>query len=171
MSAVHTRTPISVEEYLATSYRPDCDYVDGEVVERNLGTRDHGWLQAAVTSYFFVRRKQWDITVLTETRLRTKPTRFRIPDICVILGDTKEQVLTQPPFICIEILSPEDRMSRVQKRINEYLEMGVSYVWVLDPDTREAYAATSADGLREIKSGVLKTEDPTLELPLDEIFA
>jgi len=30
-------TLISVQEYIATSYRPDCDYVDGEVRERNLG--------------------------------------------------------------------------------------------------------------------------------------
>ena len=27
---------IPVEEYLRTSYRPDCDYVDGEVLGRNL---------------------------------------------------------------------------------------------------------------------------------------
>ena len=120
------RTLISVEEYLATSYRPDCDYVDGVVVERNLGTRDHGWLQLAVAAYFFNRRRQWNITVITELRIRVKATRFRIPDVCVILGDTDEQVLTQPPFICIEVLSPKDRMKRVQERIDEYLEMGVS---------------------------------------------
>lgn len=29
-------TQISVEEYLHTVYRPDCDYVDGVVEERNL---------------------------------------------------------------------------------------------------------------------------------------
>jgi hypothetical protein len=28
---------ISVDEYLSTSFRPDCDYVDGEVLEHNLG--------------------------------------------------------------------------------------------------------------------------------------
>ncbi len=56
-----TRALISVEEYLATSYRPDCDYVDGEVVERNLGEQDHSWLQAALGSYFFVRRKEWNV--------------------------------------------------------------------------------------------------------------
>lgn len=39
-------TLISVEEYLATSYRPDCDYVDGQVLERNLGEWEHGSLQA-----------------------------------------------------------------------------------------------------------------------------
>jgi Uma2 family endonuclease len=165
------RTLISVEEYLETSYRPDCDYVDGEVVERNLGTRDHGWLQAAITAYFFARRRQWNITVITELRIRVIPTRFRIPDVCVILGDTEEQVLTQPPFLCIEVLSPKDRMSRVEKRIAEFLEMGVPYVWVLDSETKQAYAATAAEGLREVKTGVLKTENPTLEVPLSEIFA
>jgi hypothetical protein len=28
---------ISVEEYLHTVYRPDCDYVEGVVEKRNLG--------------------------------------------------------------------------------------------------------------------------------------
>jgi Uma2 family endonuclease len=165
------RTLISVEEYLATSYRPDCDYVDGEVVERNLGERDHAWLQTAVASYFFVRHRQWNITVLTEMRVQVKPRRFRIPDICVLLGDTEERILTKAPFLCIEILSPEDRLKRVQERIGDYLEMGVPYVWVLDPETRQAYTATPAEGLREIKTGTLRTENPTLEVPLDELFA
>ncbi len=164
-------TLISVEEYLATSYRPDCDYVDGEVVERNLGERDHAWLQTAVASYFFVRRRQWNITVLTEMRVQVKPTRFRIPDICVLLGDSEERILTKPPFICVEILSPEDRLKRVQGRITDYFEMGVPYVWVLDPETRQAYSATPAEGLREVKTGVLKTENPALEVPLSELFA
>jgi Uma2 family endonuclease len=165
------RTLISVEEYLATSFRPDCDYVDGEVVERNLGTRDHGWLQTAIAAFFFARRRQWNITVITELRIRVKATRFRIPDVCIILGDTDEQVLTQPPFICIEVLSPKDRMKRVQERIDEYLEMGVPYVWVLNPETKQAYTATPAEGLREVKTSVLKTENPALEVPLSEIFA
>ena len=32
---------IPVDEYLRTSYRPDCDYVDGEVLERNSGDRNY----------------------------------------------------------------------------------------------------------------------------------
>ncbi len=48
--------------------------------------------------------------------------------------------------------------------------MGVPNLWVLDPETKRAYAATPEEGLREIKSGLLKTENPTLELPLTEIF-
>ena len=39
-------TLISVSEYLKSSYRPDCDYVDGRVEERNVGEHDHAALQA-----------------------------------------------------------------------------------------------------------------------------
>jgi hypothetical protein len=37
-------TQISIEEYLATVHRPDRDYVDGVVEERNLGEYNHGRL-------------------------------------------------------------------------------------------------------------------------------
>ena len=40
-------TLISVEEYLSTSYHPDCDYVDGELEERNVGEYSHGKMLAA----------------------------------------------------------------------------------------------------------------------------
>ena len=40
-------TLISVAEYLTTAYSPDRDYVDGEVVERNLGELDHSSIQMA----------------------------------------------------------------------------------------------------------------------------
>lgn len=165
------RTLVSVEKYLRTSYRPDCDYVDGEVVERNLGEYNHASLQMAIAAYLFARRHQWHIIVLPGMRVQIKPNRFRIPDICVILGEPSEKILTKPPFLCIEILSPEDRMSRVRERIDDYLEMGVPYVWVLDPETRLAYTATHADGLCEVKSGVLATENPKLEMPLSELFS
>lgn len=165
------RTLISVEQYLATSYRPDCDYVDGEVVERNLGEFDHSWLQGAIIAFFWTAYKKLGICAVPEQRVQVKPARFRIPDVCVCLEKPNEQILTKPPFICIEILSPEDRMSRVEQRVRDYLEMGVPYVWVLDPQTRQAYTATAAEGLREVKSGRLRTENPVLEVPLSEIFS
>jgi len=166
-----SRTLISVEEYLRTSYRPDCDYVDGEVVERNVGETDHSWLQTMVSAYLVARRAQWGITVLVEQRVQVTGTRFRVPDICVILGPKPaEQILTQPPFICIEILSPEDRWPRIQQRIDDFLAMGVPYVWVLDPSTKSAYAATPAERAQQVSSGVLKTQNPSVELPLSEIL-
>ncbi|MGH9557623.1 MAG: Uma2 family endonuclease [Bryobacteraceae bacterium] len=165
-----TETLISVEEYLSTAYSPDCDYVDGRVEERNLGERDHSSVQMTVSAYFFTRRKQWGIEVFPEQRVQVKPRRFRIPDVCVVLGHTDEQIFTEPPFLCIEILSPDDRMSRVEERIEDYLTMGVPYVWLFDPQKQRAYTATAAKGLCEFKGDVLATESPRLEVPLTEIF-
>ena len=167
-----SRTLISVEEYLRTSYRPDCDYVDGEVLERNVGETDHSWLQTMLSAYLVNRRSQWGITVLVEQRVQVKATRFRIPDICVTLGPKPaEQILTKPPFICIEILSPEDRWPRTQQRIDDYLAMGVAYVWVLDPSPKTAYSATPSERTQQVTGGILKTLDPSVELPLSEIFS
>jgi len=166
-----SRTLISVEEYLRTSFRPDCDYVDGEVVERNMGERDHSSLQMSILMFLGSRRTQLGIEVFPEQRVQISPRRFRVPDICVVLGHTDEQILTKPPFLCIEILSPEDRMSRMEERADDYLAMGVPYVWVLDPAKRRAWTITSAEGWREVKIDVLKTHDPAIEVPLSEIFS
>ena len=61
-------------------------------------------------------------------------------------------------------------MSRVEVRINDFLAMGVNTVWVLDPETRQAYTATAAEGLLEAKTGALRTESPVIEMSLAEIF-
>jgi hypothetical protein len=47
--------------------------------------------------------------------------------------------------------------------------MGVRYVWLISA-TRHIYTATADAGLREFKDSVLRTENPTLQLPLAEIF-
>jgi Uma2 family endonuclease len=99
-----------------------------------------------------------------------KLTRYRVPDICVILGEPDRQIIRKPPFSCIEILSVDDRWKRVQERLKDFANMGVSNIWVLDPQTRSAYSFTAADGLHEIKSGILKTENPAIEVKLDELF-
>jgi len=166
-----SRTLISVEEYLRTSYRPDCDYVDGEVVERNVGELSHARVQKSTLLHFAKRELEWGIEAIQELRVQVKPGRFRIPDVCVVLGRATQEILTKPPFLSIEVLSPEDRMSRVEERVDDYLAMGVPYTWVLDPKTKRAWSITPAEGWREEKSGILRTANPALEVPLGEIFA
>jgi Uma2 family endonuclease len=111
-----------------------------------------------------------NITVVVEQRVQVSARRLRVPDICVVLGKTKEQIFRTRPFLCVEILSPEDRMSRVEERVADYLSMGVRYVWILNPATKHVYVATAAEGICEFKGAVLRTEDPVLEMPLAEVF-
>lgn len=164
-------TLVPIEEYLRTSYRPDCDYVDGEVIERNLGEHEHSDLQTEIAYYFRSRRKQWKLHTVVEQRVQVAATRFRIPDVCVVqAGGPHPGIYRQPPLICIEILSPEDRIGRMQQKIDDYLKFGVRYVWVINPEDRRVWAHT-IEGSREIKDGILRTEDPAIEVDLTEIFA
>jgi len=156
-------TLISIEEYLRTSYRPDCDYVDGEIQERNLGEREHGLLQTALAAWFFNNSKGWNIYAIVEQRIRVTAHRVRIADVCLISRDApKEQVLVTPPLLCIEILSPEDRLPRAARVMEDYARMGVPNLWLLDPIDRVAYDYAG--------NGLLKLTTDRLAIPNTEIY-
>jgi Uma2 family endonuclease len=165
---VSATTVVSLEEYLETSYRPDCDYLEGELLERNVGEFDHARLQGLLVSYLTGREKKLGIVVVPEQRVQVKVARFRIPDISVLLRPPAGGIVTEPPFLCVEILSPRDRMQEMQERIDDYLAFGVRYVWLIHPRTRRAFVYT-ADGVREAKDGVLCTENPKIRVTLGDL--
>ncbi len=169
-----TGTLVSVEEYLRADYSPDCDYVDGELLERNVGENEHSYLQKAFLLYLSARERQLGIYAIQEQRVQISPTRYRVPDLCVVAGSRpSEPIFTSPPILCIEIVSPEDRMSRVQEKIDDYLNFGVRCVWVIDPKTRRAWTYTLS-GITEAKDGMLRaplSEDRQLTVPLSELFS
>ena len=161
---------ISVEEYLHTAYRPDRDYVDGEVLERNLGEYEHSRPQMRLVMFFGAREKEWRIRVVPEQRVQVNSNRFRIPDVCVVLADTPvEGIFRTPPFICIEILSKDDSFKSVVARLDDYLAMGVAHVWVIEPLTRRGYVYTS-DGFLEAKDGLLRAAGTEIAVPLTSVF-
>jgi Uma2 family endonuclease len=162
-----TSSLVSVDQYLTTSYRPDCDYVDGVLLERNVGEFDHGRLQTAIAAFYYNHRKQWRVHASTEQRVQVAPTRFRVPDVCVSAETEPEQIFRTPPLICIEILSKDDRLAEMRERVEDYLNFGVPYVWILDPHKREVWRCTR-DGMQ--KTEELRTENPDTAVPLAELF-
>jgi Uma2 family endonuclease len=164
-----TRALVPVEEYLTTDYEPDCDYVDGELIERNVGEKGHSKAQRFFIAFFYNQRAALGLHVFPEQRIQITPRRYRVPDVCVVVGEEPdEEIFTQPPFLCIEILSPEDRASRMQPKIMDYFAFGVSYIWVVDPWNRRAFVYTQ-HGMREAHE-VLETENPKISIPLAEVF-
>jgi len=165
--AVETLVP--VEQYLTTSYSPDCDYVDGVVLERNVGELDHSDLQTEIAAWFRARRATLGLWAFVEQRLQVSKSRFRIPDVCLVLGRPTEQIFRTPPFAVFEILSKDDRMTEMQERVEDYIAFGVGHVWLIDPRARRVFAWTP-DGSRELKDGVLRSGDPAFELSLAELY-
>jgi Uma2 family endonuclease len=168
-----TTTPvlIPVEEYLRTVYRPDCDYVDGEVQERNMGEMPHARLQSFFISFFRPYEDEWHFEVLPEQRLQINARRFRIPDVMLVpIPNRDERIVSTPPLLCIEILSSEDRMRKVQERINDYASMGVKSIWVIDPWRGTAFTAGADGVLHEVRDH-LTVEGTAISIAVDEIFA
>ena len=164
-------TLVPVSEYLSTSYRPDCEYVDGVVLERNVGEHYHSVVQGEVSFRLHDLGVELGIRGYISLRLRVQPTRIRVPDVCAFADpQPKEPVPTRPPFLCAEVLSKDDRMSEMQDRISDYLAFGVRYVWLIDPLKRRAWIYT-ADASHEAKDGVLRTENPEIALSVADIFA
>ena len=161
---------ISVDEYLRTSYRPDCDYIDGEVKERNLGEQPHSRVQALFIGYFLLREIEWGINPLPEQRVQVAPTRYRIPDICLVQPESAaELIIRTPPMLCVEILSREDRMTEILQRVNDYLQMGVPAVWIVDPWLREA-RSVSPEGTLTLERLTLRVPGTPIQVPLASIF-
>jgi Uma2 family endonuclease len=163
-------TLVSVEDYLSTSYSPDREYLDGRIVERNLGEKTHSSIQTNMIHYLMTRRKELGVRVYAEQRVQVSPTRFRIPDVTVVKASQfHSEIFTAPPHLCIEILSKDDTMEYMQEKIDDYLHFGVSYIWIINPRLRKGYIATKA-GMVEAESGVLETSDPEIPVPLAELF-
>lgn len=171
VSAIPHPVRVSVAEYLATSYRPDCDYVDGEIEERNLGEKEHAILQRALTILFGLKRNEWQVEVYPELRVQVSASRFRIPDITVTsAGLAWTRILRTPPLLFIEILSPEDSLSRVRQRVDDYFNFGTEHVWIIDPELRKAYVC-SKTGMQEPEGGVLVVPGTEIHVVLSELFA
>jgi Uma2 family endonuclease len=163
-------TLVSVEDYLSTSYSPDREYIDGRIVERNLGEKTHSTIQANLIHYLMTRRKELGVKVHPEQRVQVSPTRFRIPHVTVVKNSQIQgEIFTAPPHLCIEILSKDDTMDYMQDKIDDYLQFGVPYVWIINPRLRKGCVATKA-GLVEAASGVLETSDPGIRVPVAELF-
>ncbi|MGA2116231.1 MAG: Uma2 family endonuclease [Bryobacteraceae bacterium] len=154
-------TSVAIEQYLSTVYEPEMDYVDGELEDRNVGEKDHSKLQAKL-----IRLLPATLAVFPEVRIRVSASRFRVPDVCIYLQEPDEQVFTSPPLAVVEILSPEDRMVRMQRKLEDYYAMGCRNVWILDPRGRKAYRYDGS-AVAEVQ-GSLDAGEVTL--PLEKLF-
>jgi len=162
---------VTVQEYLTSSYEPDLEYVDGRLEDRNVGEHDHGYLQTLLATIFTVNRKAWGVYAVTDVRTQIQSSRFRVPDVSVLPATgPREAIITHPQLIAIEILSPDDRLSRLQERIDDYLIFGVENIWIFDPQRRRAWTADNS-GLHLVPSRELTVPGTPIRIDLQELFA
>ena len=161
------KTAIPVEEYLHTSFPDlDCEYRDGEVLERTKPDYLHGRTQLLLGMFFEKLRKKLSVYACVETRMKLREGLYRIPDVAVFWPSQPASVPDSPPLIAIKVLSPDDRQTAVREKLQEYRDWGAGHVWLVDSHSRRLY--TCDTGLTEVNS--FSIPELNIQLSPAEIF-
>lgn len=130
-----TSIAMSVEEYHKASFEPDAEFVDGIIEKRPMGENRHSKWQITIGGFLFMHCREWNIRVRPELRTQTGERRYRVPNIAVLDADLPEEAYASvPPLTIFEILSPEDRLSRLLVRLADFEQMGVQAIYLVDPE-------------------------------------
>lgn len=149
-----TQTKITGAALYAMGDVGPCELIDGEIVP----TSPTGGRHAAIESYLaaqltlFIQKQRLGWVMTGEVGIYTahNPDRIRAADVAVF---TRAQLSAGPPdgFIdaapelVVEIVSPSDRWSAVQAKVEEYLDISAQQVWVIDPE-RQTVAVYDISG-------------------------
>lgn len=139
MAAAPNSPLVTVEEYLKGD--GNSEYIDGIVVQRNVGTPKHSALQKILIVHLAAFEKALNLAVRPECRTRIADTRYRVPDILVMSRpfEQTDRVVLDAPLVVIEILSPDDRMKATLERFHEYEKLGVRHIVQMDPEDQTTY--------------------------------
>lgn len=109
----------------------------------------------------------------------------RIPDVMFFAGDRIQQYKAEHPdhrnrppalvpYLVIEVVSPTDKVTDLDKKIDAYLLDGVRLIWVLNPERRKAtvHAPDLEQPIHLKSDGVLDAGDviPGFKIALSTLF-
>ena len=163
---------------------PDGDQyelVDGHLVERGMGS----WagsveIKLTILLYNSVISRAGGNVFTSAVSYRCFPgNRVRKPDVSFLIagrlpdGRIPEGYITVVPDLAVEVVSPTDIQYDVDRKVAEYLAVGVQLVWVINPDTRVVIIYRldgSISGVRE--GGELDGEGvvPGFRCPVADLF-
>jgi Uma2 family endonuclease len=161
----------SEEEYLSTVYRPECDYVDGRLTDRNVGEYDHSSVMSSAL-YLLDRcdtEREW--YVLPTCRTEVAPGRYRCPDVQVVSRLPKiDRIVRRPPLLVVEVISRHDTWQRLRTVFEDWLAMGVEHVWAFEPGAAITYRV-DANGIWRVWEAELSVQGTPFRLVLGGVFA
>ncbi len=157
---------VSAEQYLRTNYKPACEYIDGALRKKPMPTCDHGSIQIQFGRLI----PPPHYVVSAELTVRIREGKYLVPDLGVQLRSMVQKPYpTKPIFLCIEILSPEDRFAEVLAKCDEYLAWRVPMTWIVDPELRRAWQYSGRVPQEILASGSLAAGE--ISISLSELFS
>ena len=156
---------VSVEDYLHRTEKPYCEYIDGVLYPKAMPTKLHALVQFMLITLL---RKQC-VEALSEVSVRLNATKFLIPDV-IAAPTIQSPYPTEPVLLCVEILSPDDRVGAMLAKCELYHAWGVPFCWVIDPEKQTAWLYNSGGEPERIERGGTLTAGE-LSVRLEELFS
>jgi Uma2 family endonuclease len=179
-----TTSPITTAQQLLEAAIPQpCELVRGELVTMSPAGFDHGWIAYNVATALgdHVTQRRLGRVVAAETGfwIEEDPDTVLAPDVAFVRAERippggQRGFFRGPPDLAVEVLSPSDRASEVNEKVQQWLAAGTVVVWVVDPPARSVTVYRSRREAVILGMGdVLTCEDllPGFQTPVADLFA
>jgi Uma2 family endonuclease len=148
--ATRTTPKMTAEEFFEWANRPEnadrwCELDRGEVIDVPPPKHPHGffcWLASKVLTEYLTRRGDGYICMNdTGIIVERQPDTVRGADLILFLrmkplDEMSRGYVEDIPALIVEVLSPDDRPGRTNRRIDQYIRRGIPMVWLIDSEER-----------------------------------
>jgi Uma2 family endonuclease len=160
------------------------EIVDGVVIELPAPTVKHQWI---VGNLHLLLKQQENVVVLVapcDVVVRREKLRTRQPDLVLIrkerVSDLKallqQERIDFAPDVVVEVLSPSDSITTLMEKLDDYHQIGVKEVWLVNPATETVEVLVwQQEGWNSL--GVFRRDEairskvlPELELNVSQVF-
>lgn len=162
---------VSGRELLAMGDVGPCELIDGRIVPMTPTGGEHAVIESRLaselTAFVSPRGLGWVLAGEVGVYTRRDPDSVRGTDIAFVprekLHRPGKDFLEVAPELIVEILSPEDRWQHLRRKIEEYFSIGVSQVWVVEPENRALLVYRSPTDVRRYSEAEELQAGGTLE--------
>lgn len=173
---------ITGEELYAMGDIGPSELIQGEIKYHMPTGHPHGFIENIIAFFLtlFVRDHKSGRILTGEVGIYTKrnPDTVRAADVAFISHERLAQAqaegyLDMAPELVVEIMSPTNTWTEVQKKLAEYFAIGVQMMWVVDPQLEQVHVYRSPEQVKLLrKQETLAGEEvlPGFEVALTEIF-
>jgi Uma2 family endonuclease len=174
--------PITAEYLLRTPGLGRCELVRGELIRMSFAGAEHGLIisNIGVPLWAYVSRAGLGGVFAAGTgfHIAHDPDTVRAPDVAFVMRDRLPSPLPKgffpgPPDLAVEVVSPDDRMSEVLAKVQNWLDAGCRVVWLVDPRRQTVHVHQSGSEIQVFGLSDTLADGPLLpgfSLAVAEIF-
>lgn len=137
-----------------------CELVQGRIKEMPPATgHPHGRLEFRLAMQLgtFVEDQDLGDVMVGEVGIYTErdPDSVRAADVLFISHKRLDQAspegfLDVPPELVVEIMSPENSWEEMRRKLQEYIDVGVDTIWVVEPSNRAIQVYRGVDQVQTL---------------------